>query len=336
MVLERPLDFEDDVAAGALRLEDDIGIFARGDRHILEGQLLQKLFARGSLLGLGGVGAEALDECLEFIGLVGRLAVLLLLLLQGQLAGLIPEVVVADIDVDLAEVDIGDMGADLVQEVAVVGDDDDGVLEAEEEILQPGDGLQIEMVGRLVQQEHVRVAEKGLGEEHPHLVPRFQLLHPLLPQLLRDAEAVQQHRRLGFRFVAVHLGKFRLQLAGADAVLLGELRLGVDRLALGHDLEEARVPHDDGVEDRLLVEGELVLPQHRDPLAGADDDLPLVRLDLAGENLQKGRLAGAVGADQAVAVARGELDIDVLENDPLAVGKGDIGCADHLLSAFLG
>ena len=38
------------------------------------------------------------------------------------------------------------------------------------------------------------------------------------------------------------------------------------------------------------------------------------------EDLEKGGFAGAVGADQAVAVAGGELDVDVLEEDPLAIG----------------
>ena len=74
-----------------------------------------------------------MDELLQFVGLVGGLPVLLLFLLQGQLAGLVPEIVVADVDRDLAEVDVGDVGADLVEEVAVVGDDDHGVLEAERE-----------------------------------------------------------------------------------------------------------------------------------------------------------------------------------------------------------
>ena len=64
--------------------------------------------------------------------------------------------------------------------------------------------------------------------------------------------------------------------------------------------------------------------QHGDPLPRADGDIPVIRLDLAGEDLQEGGFAGAVGADEAVAVARGELDVDVLEDDPFAIGKGDV------------
>ena len=89
-----------------------------------------------------------------------------------------------------------------------------------EKLLQPVDRFQIQVVGRLVQQQDVGVAEQGLGQQHPDLFAPFQLLHLLLAQLFGDAQAVEQHRRLGLRLVAVHLGELRLQFAGADAVLL--------------------------------------------------------------------------------------------------------------------
>ncbi len=91
------------------------------------------------------------------------------------------------------------------------------------------------------------------------------------------------------------------------------------------------MPHDDSIEDHLVVEGELVLTEHCDPLAGTHGDLPLVSLNLARKDLEKGGFAGAVGADEAIAVAGGELDVHVLEENPLAVGEGDVGCADHAL-----
>src|SRR6185369_5316209 len=89
------------------------------------------------------------------------------------------------------------------------------------------------------------------------------------------------------------------------------------------------MPHDDGVEDRFLVEGELVLPEDRHAFPWSHEDFALVRLDFAGQDFQEGRFSGAVGPDQAVAVAGGELDVDVFEEDPLAVGESDIGCRNH-------
>jgi hypothetical protein len=78
-----------------------------------------------------------------------------------QLARLVPEVVVPDVELDLPEVDVRDVRADLVQEVAVVGDDDDRVLEPGEKLLEPGDGLQVQVVRRLVEQQDVRVTRLG-------------------------------------------------------------------------------------------------------------------------------------------------------------------------------
>jgi glutamate--cysteine ligase len=49
----------------------------------------------------------------------------------------------------------------------------------------------------------------------------------------------------------------------------------------------------------------------------------------AGEDLHEGRLAGAVGADQAVAVAFAELDGDVFEQGLGPELHGDVGCDEH-------
>ena len=242
---------------------------------------------------------------------------------------MVPEVVVADIDLNTPEIDVGDMGANLIQEVPVMGDDDHRVLEAEQELSQPIDGLDVQVIGGLVQQEDVRVAEQGLGQQHPDLVGVLQLLHLLLAQILGDAEAGEQHRGITLRIIAVHLAEFDLQVAHPDAVGLGQFRLGVEGLALDHHLVEAGMAHDHGVDHRLFVKGEVVLTEHGNALAGAGGDVTMIRLLFPGQDLEEGGLACAVGADQAVAVARGELDVDVFENYSLAIGKRDINGSDH-------
>jgi len=71
--------------------------------------------------------------------------------MKMELAGLIPEVIVAGIDLDFAIIDIRHMGAYLVQKMAVMRDDDHHVLETGEKFLQPGDGLQVQLVGGFIQ-----------------------------------------------------------------------------------------------------------------------------------------------------------------------------------------
>ena len=49
----------------------------------------------------------------------------------------VPEVVVAHVHLDLVVVDVHDVGADGVEEVAVVADHDDRALKVQQEVLQP-------------------------------------------------------------------------------------------------------------------------------------------------------------------------------------------------------
>ena len=81
----------------------------------------------------------------------------------------------------------------------------------------------------------------------------------------------------------------------------------------------------DGVFHGVVVEGEVVLLQHGQSLARGDDDIALVVLELARKYFQEGRLAGAVRADDPVAVARGEFQVNLFEEGLFGKGKGKVG-----------
>ena len=221
------------------------------------------------------------------------------------------------------------MGADLVQEMAVMGDDDHGILEPFEKAFQPGDRTGVQVVGRLVQKQDVGITEESLGQKDPDLLTAAQFLHLFTPDLFRDAETGEQDCRLGLDVVAVQFGKLGLQFAASDAVRLGELRLGIDRVPLPHHLIETLMTDQHGVGGGFLFKGELVLAEHCNTLAGADKNIPFVRVEPAGQDLQESGLPGTVGADNAIAVAGGEFNIDVFEDNPLAIGKGDVRCLYH-------
>ena len=102
--------------------------------------------------------------------------------------------------------------------------------------------------------------------------------------------------------VAVLVADDALELAQAHAVLVGHLGLLVDAVALFERGPQRLVAHDDGVDDAIVVEGELVLAQHAE-FSRAHHRCPS-GLELAGEDLHEGGLAGAVGAGEPVAAAR--------------------------------
>ena len=62
-------------------------------------------------------------------------------------------------------------GGDAVQEGAVVGDGDDAAVEIDQQVFQPVDGVEVQVVGRFVEQQHVGPATSAWASATRFLVP---------------------------------------------------------------------------------------------------------------------------------------------------------------------
>ena len=51
------------------------------------------------------------------------------------------------------------MCADLIQEITVMRNNDNGIFEINQELFQPCDGIKIQVVGRFVQKQDIGVSE---------------------------------------------------------------------------------------------------------------------------------------------------------------------------------
>ena len=60
----------------------------------------------------------------------------------------------------MAAIELQDPPGDVVQKVAVVGHSDNGARVLLQIALQPGDGVGVQVVGGLVQQQHFRLGEQ--------------------------------------------------------------------------------------------------------------------------------------------------------------------------------
>ena len=98
------------------------------------------------------------------------------------------------------------------------------------------------MVGRLVQQQRRRAAEKRLRQQHADFLAALQLAHLAFVQRLFQAQPIEQHGRVGFGRVAAFFADDAFQLAQAHAVRVGEffVRLGVKSFALLQSLPQRR------------------------------------------------------------------------------------------------
>jgi len=57
-----------------------------------------------------------------------------------------------------------------------MGHDDHGVLERQQEFLEPQDRLDVEVIGRLVEQQDIRFTEDSLCQQHADLVAVVEIL----------------------------------------------------------------------------------------------------------------------------------------------------------------
>jgi len=157
--------------------------------------------------------------------------------------------------------------------------------------------LRIEAGGRLVEEEQLGIAHHRARQREPLLLSTAQLPHPCMA-LLAELHQVDH---------LVHAAAARVEAAEQPHGLLHRELLGELRL-----LELDAEP---------LAQGALVAVP---PLAEHLDH-PLVGNREALADLDRGRLAGAVRAEQPEALARGDREIEPVDGDDVAVAFSEAG-----------
>ena len=250
---------------------DDLSSQAAGGRRQadalvrLRGLLVpQGLIALDAVLALGGPGLAAPQDPLPLrpqdglaLALAG-LGHLRPLGLQLQIFGVVGLVVI-----ELPPGELRDVVHHPLQKVAVVGHHDEPAPEAAKPVLQPGDHGGIQVVGGLVQDQHVRRVDEGRRQRQALALPAGEGPHP--PLKLRETQ-LRQH---GLGLILVELPELR------------------------------REAEEDLLQDRGVLPHLRVLGEEAHLHVGVPGDAALVWLDLPGEHPEEGGLSGAVDADDA-------------------------------------
>ena len=177
--------------------------------------LVDELLAALRLRGLRRLRTEAVDEPLKLLAVV-------ILVLLGGLQVLVPDLALLHVPVEIALVARRSAGIDFdrdvrqrTQEIAVVGDQHQRSLIRLEVLLEPVDGGEVEVVGRLVEEKEI-----GLGREHArqfraHAPAAGKRLERLRELLRRKTEAAERDFHASLDVVAAEMLELRLQLAVA-------------------------------------------------------------------------------------------------------------------------
>jgi hypothetical protein len=337
-VERQPVD-EQPVAEALAQVARDHHVVAeprrRRDHDLVRRHLLLLRLAGELLVGLQARLALALPRARRHphpleLAVERALAGALRLLLLGQPVALLlqPPRVVPLVRHAAPAVELEDPLGDVVEEVPVVRDRHHGARERLEVVLQPRHALGVEVVGGLVEQEHVGLLEQHLAQRDAAALAARELRHVGVAG--RQAQRVHGDLDLVVEIPEVVLVDVLLHLR----LLVHQLvEVGVGLGERGADLVEA-VEHPALVRQRELhvaahVERRVelrLLRQVADARALVRPRLALKVLVGAGHDAQQARLARAVGPEHADLRARIEREPDVVKDDP----RG----RDHLAQAL--
>ena len=280
----------------------------------------QHLHAALRLAGLRRLGAETVDEGLDAPPF-GQLPRLQLGLLRLPLAPrLLEEVVVAGVAHQAGVLQVDDLVRHLVQQGAVVADDQQGSLPVGKVGLQPHGRFQVQVVGRLVQQQEIGPGEQGASQCHAHApaAGKFRT-GPRLCRLV-ETQAGQDAGGAGGGGLRLDVGEAVVNLGDAGGVMR--------RFRLGQQGGAFLVGGQDRV-DQAGRPARRFLGHGGDARTAAHGDRPGVRVQVAQDQLEQGRLAGAVAPNQAHLVALGHVDGRPVEQKPAAEPEGHVVDVQH-------
>jgi hypothetical protein len=249
----------------------------------------------------------------------------LLLLLGDQLVepgapGLVEGVVGALVEGELLALQMQDRADRAVEEVAVVADHQHGVGIFREEVLEPDRALEVEVVGRLVEQQHVGPREEHGGECDAHAPAAGEVGAGSSLSRGVEAEAGEDRRGAGLGGMRLDIGEAHLDLGDAVGVGRG-FRFRQQRGAFGIGLEH-------GVDQaRLRRRG--LLRHAADPGAAGDLDLAGIGGELAPDQPEERGLAGAVAPDEPDLVAGRDQRRGIVEETLALEREGEVPDREH-------
>ena len=215
-----------------------------------------------------------------------------------------------------------------------MGNNDDCVFEVHQEFFQPFDGMDIQMVGRFVQQQDIGVAEQCLCQQNFHFLTTGQFFHLHVVEFICDAQTIQQHFRVGFCRPAVQFCKFAFQLCSLDTVFIGKVFFHVECIFFFSDIVQSFVTIQYTFYYFEFIKQEVVLFQNCHSFPGRNEYRTFVGFHFPRQNFQKCGLTCAVGTDQTITVALCKVDIYVVEKHSATILEADTLCSDHIFLSF--
>ena len=152
-------------------------------------------------------------------------------------------VIAALVELQLRVFEMQDLLGHAVQEIALVTDDEHGAAVAPQVLLQPQGGLEIEVVGRLVEQQQIGASKQESRQHDPHAPATRERVERALLGRVIEPEPVQDAGRPGRRAVRLLVLQAFVNLDDPRVIRRGGgLALQGGELVVGREHGFDRVP----------------------------------------------------------------------------------------------
>ena len=267
-------------------------------------------------------GPPSLDTLANPGLLLGELLVeqrvLLRLRLQGVL--LAPQVVVIGPGpaAQGATVEFDDARGNSAQKGAVMRHEQQRARPVDQKVLDPGDAVDVQMVGRFVQQQQIGLRDQGLPQQHAPLEATGQRSEH---RIARQLQLGQDGFDARVQRPAVHRFECCLHTAEMPHVF----RAAFDQMmVLGDETPRLAQTLGDHVEDTAFGTWRYVLRQLGNARAAVDHDFAVVRLLRAIDQTHQRGFSGAVTPDQTDALAALDRQLRMVEHHTATQTQADI------------
>ena len=173
--------------------------------------------------------------------------------------------------------------------MAVVADQDQGAPIVAQKAFEPEGGFEVEVNGWLVEQQQIGLGKQDRGEPDAHPPAARQIADGLVLCPLAETEPSENARRPAWCGMRLDLDEPRLDLGQAQ------------RLRPGFPLSQQPCPLAVGSEHRLQrgpLPARRFLGEKADAIAARHLDRPVIRLQRAADQVEQGRFARTIAADQ--------------------------------------
>ena len=215
---------------------------------------------------------------------------------------------------DSLALQLEDMGGNAVKEIAVMGDNQHPAAVILQEAFQPLDHLDVQVVGRLIQKEEIRLPQQGLGQADAGLLSPGEVLDIFLELILCEAQAVGNAADTALIVVATQeLETLHHAAIGSHSLLIVLFRNGLlQRFLALTQLDDVLKGPLEFLEEGAIAEVCLLL-HIADGSIGIKSDGTPVAFFQPHQAAHEGGLACAVRPHEAHLVPSGNLEIHIAE-----------------------